>query len=579
MKLIANLGEIDRKAIRQAGIPADVLMENAGRRVAEAVMTAVSPVKTGVILCGPGNNGGDGFVCARLLNQAGFRQLTVVYTGSHYRAEALLHFEALMQCSVTVIQARTQRELALRALEDADFVVDALFGSGLARPVQGLEAELVMALNQRRSDFAHHSGKPGPESPDWSRPQVLAVDLPSGIDGATGQCLGVAVKADVTVTFAAAKPGLYLYPGKACAGRVQLADIGIPAALLDEDESSLRLMSAEQARAWLPPRLPDSHKGTFGHVLVLAGSRTMPGAAILCAEAAMSAGAGLVTLAAPRAVFEQCPLMPEIMRHPLPDADYLTPAGLAAVEALLSHDRYDALLLGPGLGREEDTVRAILSLFESLRKRLIQVIADADALYALGRADLRLGQNFILTPHVKECARLLQVEADAVSADLPEAARQAQRRYACAVVLKSAATLAALPAFDPGFAAFEPASRPETGKESGCQPSFIPGSCAEPPGERQWISPLGNPGMATAGSGDVLAGIIAALAAQRHAQGLSPFPAAPLGVYLHGLAGDAAAETLSPYAMRASDITRHLPRAFKALEPGSAAKTRRPSGR
>lgn len=546
MKLIANLSEIDRKAIQQAGIPADVLMENAGRQVARAVMAEVAPEKRGVILCGPGNNGGDGFVCARLLDEAGFRQITVVYTGSRYRAEALLHFEALMQRPVTVIQVTSQHELAFRALEAADFAVDALFGSGLSRSIQGVEAALISALNRRRHNSQHLRS-------EQNHPWVLAVDLPSGIDGATGQCLGAAVEADVTITFAAAKPGLYLYPGKAHAGRVHLADIGIPPALLDEDESSLRLMSAGQARAWLPPRPPDGHKGMFGHVLVLAGSRLMPGAAILCAEAAMSAGAGLVTLAAPRAVFEQCPLMPEIMRLPLPDAEHLTPAGLSVFEAAFSQGRYDAVLLGPGLGRETDTVRAILALLERLgipeenvepasqenstqgrTRHPVPIIADADALYALSCSELRLGKHCILTPHVKECARLLRADSDEVGANLPEAARRAQRRYGCAVVLKSAATLVALPALEDE--------------------------------EMQWISPLGNSGMATAGSGDVLGGIIAALAAQRQAQALSPLSAAPLGVYLHGLAGDAAASALSPFAMRASDITRHLPEAFKALK-------------
>lgn len=539
MKLIANLAEIDRKATLQAGISAKELMDNAGQQVAQAVLNAMTPDKRGVILCGPGNNGGDGFVCARLLLDAGFKQLSVVYTGSNYRNEALTHLETLMQRPISLINAHQQETVATHALKTADFVVDALFGSGLSRNIGGVEARLIQALTERRTQST-------PATP-W----VLAVDLPSGIDGATGQCRGIAAQADVTLTLAASKPGLYLYPGKTHAGTVTVADIRIPHTLIEEDDSTLALLDTPTARLGLPKRPADGHKYTFGHVLVLAGSAAMPGAAILCAEVAMNAGAGLVTLATPQAVLAQCRLMPEVMRHPLPDTDHLTPAGADAVLAFLAAGKFAALVIGPGLGRNPATVEAVSKLVQTLslpEKNALPVILDGDALYALGEQKTVLNSQFILTPHVGECSRLLGISSQDINANLPEAARQAQERYQATVVLKAASTVIAV----------QPSSQQHNQPASPLPPD-------SPHSIQQWISPFGNAGMATAGSGDVLAGIIAAMAAQRHAQGFSIPPAALVGVALHGLAGDAAAAELTPYALHASQITDYLPKAFQVL--------------
>jgi NAD(P)H-hydrate epimerase len=269
-------------------------------------------------------------------------------------------------------------------------------------------------------------------------------------------------------------------------------------------------------------------------VLVIAGSRQMPGAAVLCSEAAMSAGAGLVTLAAPESVFRQLPLMPEIIRLPLPDAEALGSASVSVIQEALSGGKYNAVVIGPGLGQASETVETVRSLLAWLTEWEWPVVADADALNALSREPLTLTSQCILTPHIGECSRLLRQDKTAILADVLQAARQAQERYQAQVVLKSAATVIATQA-------------------SGQAQSLC------------WISPTGNPGMATAGSGDVLTGIIGALAAQLHAQSKPVWQAALLGVFLHGLAGDAAATALTSYAMRASDITRHLPQAFKAI--------------
>jgi hydroxyethylthiazole kinase-like uncharacterized protein yjeF len=514
MKLIPNLKEIDRKAVL-AGISAEALMNNAGRAVAEAILRHGGKRTQGVILCGPGNNGGDGFVCARYLHQEGITKITVVYTGTAYKNEALRHFERLMLLPVEVVNAAQQTAIAMARIRQADFIVDALFGSGLGRDLQGLERQLVEAVNDHR----RHSGC-----------LVWAVDLPSGVDGATGQTLGVAVEADETTTFAAAKPGLYLQPGKAAAGEVHIADIGIPSRLLEEDESPFRLITRELAKSWLPERRPDSHKYNYGHVLIIAGSRRMPGAAVLSAEAAVNSGAGLVTLAAPEAVFQQTMLIPEVMRLPLPQTEYLTEEALVQyVLPALEEGRFNTVVLGPGLGQERQTADAILRLLAFLKAGTLSVIVDADALNAVSKAKIQFSDRFILTPHIGEAARLLGVEKQSILANLPESARLLRKQYKAQIVLKSASTVVA------------------------------------DDQDLLWISPTGNPGMATAGSGDVLSGFLAAQVAQAHAQAKPLGKAALLAVYLHGLAGDEAASNVTQYAMRASDITYHLPDAFRKL--------------
>ena len=529
MKLIANLSELDRKTVSQTGISAAQLMESAGERIAQQVLGHCRPEQVGLILCGPGNNGGDGFVCARKLFEAGYRKLTVIYTGSTYRNEALANLEQLIiSVPVALVDARTQTELALHRIGEAEFIIDALFGSGLSRPLEGLEARLIGAVNQQR--VAHSS---------W----VLAVDLPSGIDSLTGKVWGCAMEADVTVTFAVAKPGLYLQPGKVHAGKIIQADIGIPAGLIEEEESPFRLITMDMAKSWLSPRLPDSHKYHYGSVLVLAGSHAMPGAAILCSEAAMHAGAGLVTLAAPASVFQQIPLMPEIMRLSLPDADFITSASLPSLQEALASGKYNTLALGPGLGRNAETVKVILELFTHLKTLDLAVVVDADALYALSTTSIMLNERFILTPHVGEASRLLGMESADVSADLPNAAIRLRNKTGANVVLKSASTLIA-------------EANPQ-------QPLAANGLV--------WISPTGNPGMATAGSGDVLTGVIAAMAAQSRASKQKDLrnwqagEAAALGIYLHGLAGDSAADSVTAYCMHASLIIEHLPQAFRQV--------------
>jgi len=529
--LLSNLRDLEQRATAQAGIPTLVLMENAGKAVAHRICShpTISSVKNGVILCGPGNNGGDGFAIARLLLVEGFKNTTVIYTGTHYRGDALVNLEQLLTRPITVINTNTHESSAIQAIERAEFVVDALFGSGLSRSVQGVNARLIDAVNARHASLK-------------GRCIVFAVDIPSGVSSETGQVMGIAIQADETVTLALAKPGLYLQPGKSLSGKIYRADIGIPDFLIEEANggtiNELHLLNLEAVSRYLPPHPPEAHKYTFGHVAVLAGSESMPGASVLCSESAMMAGAGLVSLLAPKAVFSQIHLLPEIMRHASQDTSHWTKAGMETViSTLMDSKKIHALALGPGLGRDVDSIQAVKQFitFAKEQKQFPPTVLDADALFALAELNIPLNERFIMTPHVGEASRLLGVDSSELSADLLIAAKRLRERYQCHVVLKSATTVMAL--------------HPEGEEAALC-----------------WISPWGNSGMATAGSGDVLTGILAAQLGQAFAQNLSLSHAILLGVALHGLSGDFAAEAKTVYACHASDIRLHLPDAYKLLK-------------
>jgi NAD(P)H-hydrate epimerase len=320
------------------------------------------------------------------------------------------------------------------------------------------------------------------------------------------------VKANTTVTFHPAKTGLYLNHGKPLRGELRVVNIGLPPRLIAEDPSPYRLMTLENAA--VPVKDPLGHKYTFGSVLVVAGCKRMPGAALLTVQGAMRAGAGLVTLAAPSSVFAQA-VPAEIIRLPLTRDDVLCVEDVDRIAA----ERCHALIVGPGLGRHPDTQAALEKLFEALSDH--PMIVDADALNALAQSPRPLNLQCVLTPHVAEAARLLDSTPEAVQADLLASAEQLRERYQAQVVLKSATTVVAT--------------------ADGCV----------------YINPLGNPGMATAGSGDVLAGVLGAMASQK----LTPVS----GVFAHSMAGDQAARVYSEYGLAASDIARFLPEAIKTL--------------
>ncbi len=515
MKLIPDLTPIDQKAIHELGIPSLLLMEEAGRRVALRVTRLLEQRKLSLpvvtVVCGKGNNGGDGFVCARRLAMLGNCQVVVVHAvpESEMSGDTLTNFKLLKHHPISVISGMMV-ERVTDTLVTSDIVVDAIFGSGLSRPIEGHFRDLVNAV----SDCGAF---------------VVAVDLPSGVHSSTGKVLGCAVKADFTVTFAAPKPGLYLFPGKGYTGEVEFVDIGIPRRLMEEDASQIHLITPQMVRNKLPRREGLSHKFSYGTVLVIAGSRDMPGAAVMTAKAALASGAGIVILAAPESAFARMDLPPELICKSLPETSdgIISPEALQALAPLWN--RVSTVAFGPGMTHQPPAVSFTEQLLQFLQSQFQgPVVIDADGLNCLSTIKPHpiLSPRFILTPHLGECTRLTGLDKETVQNDLLNACQTTVQQYQATVVLKSASTVI----------------------------SDISG--------RQWINPTGNPGMATAGSGDILTGLVAGFLAQ----GLSADKATRIATYLHGLSGDKAAEALSPFCLTATHLIDYLPHAIQGVQ-------------
>jgi hydroxyethylthiazole kinase-like uncharacterized protein yjeF len=486
------------KAAVARGIPGLALMEAAGRAVAEAARAMVEPRERILVLCGPGNNGGDGFVAARVLAEAGYdvTLLPLVAVGA-LKGDAA-HMAALWR--------GTTGALAADSPLDAPLVVDALFGAGLTRPLEGTAAAVVERLNRE--------GR-----------RVLAVDVPSGLNGSSGEALGgLAVRAARTVTFFRRKPGHLLLPGRLLCGEVVLADIGIPDAVLEEVVPRTWANAPDLWLDHLPqPRL-DGHKYARGHAVVVSGPVDSTGAARLAARAALRIGAGLVTVASPPdALPVNAAQLTAIMTKPFDG-----PGGLAG---FLADSRRNAVLIGPGLGFGEGPARLVATVLEAGSGPAAVLDADALTAYAgrvqeLAEAILARPQRpVVLTPHEGEFARLVGDRVTAARSKL-ERARAAAKLTGAVLVLKGADTVIAAP---DGRAA---------------------------------INENAPPWLATAGTGDVLAGLIAGLLAQR----MPAFLAACAAVWLHGAAADVFGQGLI-----AEDLSEMLPRVLSALRPAGAA--------
>jgi NAD(P)H-hydrate epimerase len=501
---------LDRDAEGRLGVPGLVLMENAGRGAFDAIAARFAgALGKAVIVAGPGQNGGDGFVVARHLVQAGHRpSVFLVGEPGALTGDAAHNHRVLGALELPCL---VLREGALEpldaALRDATLIVDALFGTGLTRPVAGVFAHVIERMQ----------GQGAP---------IVALDLPSGVDADTGAVLGVAPRARLTVTFAAHKRGLHQHPAAELAGEVVCAPIGVPTPR-GVIESSAALLEASDVRAWLPPRKPYAHKGSAGHVLVIAGAPGRTGAALLSGLGALRAGAGLVTIAtqgAARAALDQkvVELMTEALPSDLDDA-------LSRVHELAKGKQ--AAVVGPGFGTDPDAVAFLRALAIELE---LPCVLDADALSALAtnHAFLQRAQApRVLTPHPGEAARMLGCAASEVQADRFAAAQRLAAQTAAVVVLKGARTIIASPHAPPR------------------------------------VCPTGTPAMAVAGTGDVLAGTLGALLGQV----LNPLDAACAATYLHGLAGQlAAGETGSDRGLLASELAGHLPMALAACHAGSS---------
>jgi ADP-dependent NAD(P)H-hydrate dehydratase / NAD(P)H-hydrate epimerase len=507
----AQMREADRRTIDEIGIASLVLMENAGRQAVAAMESMYSDLleRRIAILCGRGNNGGDGFVIARTLVQRG-GDVAVFLLGrvADVRGDARINLDILGRLGVTVVEVADGQawELHFSEVSDCTLIVDAIFGTGLNAPVRGFVESVVADINA--------SGIP-----------VVAIDLPSGLSADSPDPIGPSIHASVTVTIAAPKLPLVLPPAERHAGDVVIADIGIPGDVLETvDGPHVALLTRTSMRELIAQRTPDSHKGDYGHVLVVAGSQGKTGAAHLAAIGALRSGAGLVTIATPACCQAILAAMaPEYMTQALPE----TGDGLHAdaVDRVLDAAR-DVIAVGPGLGQASGTREFMQQLVD---RATMPLVIDADGLNAFAsdpdRLSGREGRDVIITPHPGEMARLVGMTTAEVQSSRLEIARNFAVAHHVYVVLKGHRTLIATP------------------------------------DEKVFINPTGNPGMATGGTGDVLTGVIAGWLAQL----LDAEAACKLGVYLHGMAGDLAEADDGEVAMTASDVAGHLGDAVQEL--------------
>jgi hydroxyethylthiazole kinase-like uncharacterized protein yjeF len=498
---------LDAHAINTIGIPGIVLMENAARAVLETIEQRYGDVESQsvAVVCGPGNNGGDGFAIARQLSLRG-ADVDVYFLGDEkqIKGDALTNYLLLEPLGIAVIQWAGEGEGI--SLSEYELIVDAIFGTGTTRAPEGIYRQAIEAINE-------------------SSAQVIAVDVPSGVDASSGKVPGMAVEADVTVTFQQVKCGLVLPPGRDYAGDLIASPISIPA--VEEVIAAAPYALPEDADILdnLPDRPREAHKGIFGNLLVIAGSRGMSGAARMVSMAALRCGVGLVKVATPESIRSEVAMFrPEIMTIGLPET---ASGGIApaAVETLKPYLEWaSCLAIGPGFGTARETAAFLEGLFAVTD---LPMVIDADALNLVAAHNLldKLPKDVILTPHPGEFDRLTAKKHADLAERLTVAAKLAQTR-ALTLVLKGAPSVC----FDAdGFGI---------------------------------INPNGNPGLATAGSGDVLTGVIGAL----RAQGLDSFAAAWVGCYLHGRAADLAVEGVGAPLLVAGDVINSLPQAFASVQ-------------
>ena len=501
---------VDAIAIEHYGVPGVALMEHAGAQAAAFVLREWSgeAARGVLVLCGHGNNGGDGYVVARHLEAAGVR-VRVIAVGEAPKGDARTMAEA-WRASNGAIDRAPADALARRvsaAARDAGVVVDALLGTGIRsapRPPFSLAiAGLADAVASGRA------------------PRILALDVPSGLDATTGEVPGACVQADATVTFGLAKLGLFSHPGARHAGRVEIAVLGWPSAAVSAGGIEDEVLDAESMRASIPRLDVEAHKGSRGRVLVVAGQETRPGAAALSCYAAFRAGAGLVTLASTtRPADAVVAAIPEVMIEPLAAGEGVIAAKAAARVLALARGA-DAIVFGPGVGIEKGPGAVLAAL---LAKPGAPLVIDADGLtlLALGRRPARgraRPRECVLTPHPGEMGRLLGIGAADVQAARLRCAREAAVKFQAHVVLKGARTVVA--------SARGPVA----------------------------VNATGNPGLATAGAGDVLAGVIAAWIGR----GMAPFAAAKAAVWAHGAAADRAATEIGSTGFLARDVADRIP--------------------
>jgi hydroxyethylthiazole kinase-like uncharacterized protein yjeF len=528
--------EIDRLTTERHGTPSPVLMEAAATAVARVVTERLSGDVVGksvLVLCGKGNNGGDGAATGRLLALAGARVDIVLFgkiedtqgdaRDNFEKARSPAHF---YECASAIEWSALMSELSA----NFEVCVDALFGTGLTRPIAGVHADAVRYLNQRRADCRLK----GPV-----HPLVVSIDIASGLNSDSSELIGEAVHADVTVTMTAPKPANILPPAAHYNGELIVADIGSPVELVNAAKSQLLVTEESDARSWLMQTryAPDSYKTTHGHALVIAGSRGFTGA-VLCGNGAMRAGAGLVTVATPASIqsLVASQLMPEVMTAALAETDRGAASDEAIGYVLKFGARANVIAIGPGLSSEDERTRRFAR--EVVEGRRSPIVVDADGLNCLSPwpPDLRGSAKhpLVLTPHPGEMLRLMGTEDKSALHDRAAAAREFAMAHEVILILKGSRSLIAAP------------------------------------DGRVWVNPTGNAGLGTAGAGDTLTGVITGFLAQAYGtlgQDADALSAIIAALYVSGLAGDLAARALGMRTMVASDIRQHLSAAIRLLDP------------
>ncbi len=518
MKVVtaAQMRQIDSYTIDEIGISGIVLMETAGSQIVRKIEQYFPKAQRIGIFVGKGNNGGDGLVIARQLSHAGREVLIfLVSSPETFTGEARINLDIAekLELNIKVILTDDALKKSHFLVAKCDLLVDAIFGTGLHSEVREPIAKIIDVINEH------------------SIP-VLAVDLPSGLNADTGHPLGTCIKADTTITIGLPKRGLLVQPGTELAGNLEIIDIGFPQHVIDAQNINVNWTTEEQAIDWMPLRFSESHKGTYGRVLVIAGATGMTGAAALTSEAALRTGAGSVTLAIPKSLN---PIMEvklsEVMTLPIPETDTGSIAE-SAVSPILEHAEKtkSVLAIGPGISQHPETVKFVHQLIRENRKQELglRIVIDADGLNALAQEKelvSMLESETVLTPHLGEMSRLTGTSIQTLALDGISAAEEFAKQHKVTLVSKGAPTIIATPKGD------------------------------------MWINSTGNPGMASAGMGDVLTGIIAGLIAQN----LPVDIAAILGVYIHGLAGDIAADKTGMHGLIAGDVLLSAPKAMSQM--------------
>ncbi len=513
----------------EAGFPEILLMEAAARGAAEYADEIIEKEILNLnnyynrsfekkkaelkilVFAGKGNNGGDGLAAARFLKQMGY-QVEIILSSPKSELKGInqTNFNLCVYNSITYHEYKDlEHDFLVEKMEQSDFIIDALLGTGIKGEVRGSSREIIELIKLTASKY---------------NKKILAVDIPSGISGRTGEVLGKAVRADYTATMAAYKRGLLLFPGREYSGKVRVIDIGIKEEVIAKNSDQLRLITKEDALSLLPERKRDGHKGSFGRVGILAGSRGIVGAPLLSSDAALRSGSGLVYLLLPEEIEESVSVqLDEVLTKDFPSLDGIFEKN-AADPILEFSEMLDVLAAGPGMGNNKDTEFIISELLSKFKKALI---LDADALNSLKDLDKlkKSSADILLTPHPGEMARLIDKSIEEINNNRIETAADFAAEYGVNIILKGAATVAAAP------------------------------------DGRVFLNNTGTNGMATAGSGDVLTGMAASLAGQR----MEVFDAAVLSVYLHGKAGEFAAAQKSDFALKAGDIVDSLADAWNFL--------------